>query len=143
MQVVNHYGDVLAEHAAVSESAGVLDLSFRGRLSLAGADRQRFLNGQVTNNVKDLQAGEGCYAALVTAKGKMVSDLNIYCLPDELLLDSEPGLAAAITARFEKFVIADDVQVVDAAPHYGLISVQGPKSAEAVNKLGLGLPLAK
>jgi len=139
MKVVDHYGDALAEHAALREHAGVFDLSFRGRLSLAGADRQRFLNGQVTNNVKELKTGEGCYAALVTAKGRMVSDLNIYCLPDELLLDFEPGLSAAIIERFEKFVIADDVQVVDAAPHYGLLSVQGPKSADVVNQLGLGL----
>ena len=140
LAVVEHYGDALAEHSALRESAGVLDLGFRGRLSLAGADRQRFLNGQVTNNVKELKAGEGCYAALVTAKGKMVSDLNIFCLPDELLLDFEPGLSAAIAGRFERYIIADDVQVVDAAPHYGLLSVQGPKSAEVVDKLDLGLP---
>ena len=141
MGVVDHYGDALAEHASLRGSAGVLDLSFRGRLSLAGADRQRFLNGQVTNNVKELKTGEGCYAALVTAKGKMVSDLNIFCLPDELLLDFEPGLSNALAQRFEKYIIADDVQVVDAAPHYGLLSVQGPKSAQVVNQLGLGLPL--
>src|SRR5882672_8272303 len=143
MEVVDHYGNKLEEHAALHESAGVLDLGFRGRLALAGADRQRFLNGQVTNNVKDLKSGEGCYAALVTAKGKMVSDLNIYCLPDELLLDFEPGLSTAVAQRLEKYIIADDVQVVDAAPHYGLLSVQGPKSAEVVSKLGLGLPLVK
>src|SRR6185295_19092903 len=101
-------------------TAGVLDLSFRSRLCLTGSDRQRFLNGQVTNNVKDLAVGQGCYAALVTAKGKLLSDLNIYCLPNELLLDFEPGLAASVTARFEQFIIADDVQVVDAQPHYGL-----------------------
>jgi folate-binding protein YgfZ len=141
LEVVDHHGDALAEHAALRENAGVLDLSFRGRLSLAGADRRRFLNGQVTNNVKDLQPGEGCYAALVTAKGKMVSDLNIYCLPDELLLDFEPGFTGAVMQRFERYIIADDVQVVDAAPHYGLLSVQGPKSAEVVNRIGLGLSL--
>ncbi len=141
MEVAEHYGDALAEHAALRASAGVLDLSFRGRLSLAGADRQRFLNGQVTNNVKDLKPGEGCYAALVTAKGRIQSDLNIHCLPDELLLDFEPGLSAVIAGRFEKYVIADDVQVIDAAPHYGLLSVQGPKSAEVVNQLHLGFPL--
>jgi folate-binding protein YgfZ len=141
MEVVDHYGDTLAEHAALCESAGVFDLSFRGRLSLAGSDRQRFLNGQVTNNVKDLKTGEGCYAALVTAKGKLVSDLNIYSLEDELLLDFEPGLSSAVAQRFEKYIIADDVQVVDAAPHYGLLSVHGPKSAQVVNQLGLGLSL--
>jgi folate-binding protein YgfZ len=141
MEVVDHYGGALAEHAALRENAGVLDLGFRGRLSLAGADRQRFLNGQVTNNVKELRTGEGCYAALVTAKGKMVTDLSIYCLQDELLLDFEPGLSSAVSQRFEKYIIADDVQVVDAAPHYGLLSVQGPKSAQVVNQLGLSLSL--
>lgn len=141
-EAVSDYGDALAEHAALRASAGVIDLSFRSRLCLTGADRQRFLNGQVTNNVKDLQPGQGCYAALVNAKGRMVSDLNIYCLAEELLLDFEPGLTAPIVQRFEKYIIADDVQVVDAAPHYGLLSVQGPKSGEVVNALGLGLKLA-
>lgn len=136
-EVVNDYGDALAEHAALRQSAGALDLGFRSRLCLTGADRVRFLNGQVTNNVKDLRMGEGCYAALVTAKGKLESDLNIYSLPNEMLLDLEPGLAPHIAQRLEKYVIADDVQVVDAAPHYGLLSVQGPQAESAVRSLGL------
>jgi folate-binding protein YgfZ len=136
-EVVDDYADVPAEYTALRESAAALDFSFRGRLCLTGADRVRFLNGQVTNNVKDLRAGEGCYAALVTAKGKLQSDLNIYSLPNELLLDFEPGLSAAVAERLEKFIIADDVQVVDAALYYGLLSVQGPKAEAAVRSLAL------
>ncbi|MDB6020159.1 MAG: Folate-binding protein YgfZ [Pedosphaera sp.] len=136
-EMVADYGDWLAEHAALHESAGVLDLSFRGRICLTGADRARWLNGQVTNNVKDLRAGQGCYAALVTSKGKLQSDLNIFCLPNELLLDFEPGLTEAVSQRLEKYIIADDVQVVDAAPHYGLLSVQGPKAETVARSLGL------
>src|SRR6266550_8359944 len=128
MEVVDHFGDPMAEYAALRESAGLLDLSGRGRLCLTGADRKRFLHGQVTNNVNDLKAGEGCYAALTNAKGKMQSDLDIYCLADELLLDFEPGFSAAVSERLEKYIIADDVQVSDLAPHYGLLSVQGPKA---------------
>jgi folate-binding protein YgfZ len=139
-EVVEDYGDWLAEHHALWETAGVLDLSFRGRICVTGADRARFLNGQMTNNVKDLRPGSGCYAALVNAKGKIQSDLNIHCLPDELLLDFEPGCAETVTQRLEKYVIADDVQIVDVSADYGLLSVQGP-SAEAAVK-SLGLPLA-
>ncbi len=128
MELVDDYGDWRAEHTALQESAGVLDLSFRSRICLTGADRVRFLHGQVTNDVKGLQAGQGCYAALITAKGKMQSDLNIYCLQDELLLDFEPGLAETVSQRLEKYIIADDVQIVNVAPHYGLLSVQGPKA---------------
>jgi folate-binding protein YgfZ len=135
MELVEHYGDALAEHAALRQAAGLLDLSFRSRLCLTGADRQKFLNGQVTNNVKDLKVGEGCYAALVNAKGKIQSDLNIYVLENEILLDFEPGYSAAVAQRLEKFIIADDVQVVDVPPHYGLLSVQGPKAEEALTVL--------
>lgn len=135
MEMVLHYGDTLAEHAALRETAGVIDLSFHSRICLTGADRVRFLHGQVTNDIKRLRVGEGCYAALVTAKGKMESDLNIYCLQDELLLDFEPGLTEKVSQRLEKYIVADDVQVVGVAPHYGLLSVQGPKAEAAVRAL--------
>ena len=136
-EIIADYGDVPAEYRALKESAGVLDFSFRGRICLTGNDRARFLHGQVTNDIKKLQAGEGCYAAITTAKGKMESDLNVFNLPDELLLDFEPGLTERISQRLEKFIVADDVQIVDAAPHYGLLTVQGPKAAEVARSIGL------
>jgi folate-binding protein YgfZ len=138
VELAGNYGDVPAEHQALCESAGVLDFSIRGRLCLTGGDRVRFLHGQVTNDVKSLRAGEGCYAALITAKGKMQSDMNIYCLPEELLLDFEPGLTAIVSERLQKYVIAEDVQVIDVAPNYGLLSVQGPKSESVIRAVGIG-----
>jgi folate-binding protein YgfZ len=132
--------DVQREYSFLRQTAGVLDLSARSRLCVTGADRQRFLNGQVTNNIKGLPVGQGCYAALVNAKGKLQSDLNIYCLPDEFLLDFEPGLAATVKERLEKYVIADDVQVIDVSGLYALLTVQGPKSAEVVTGLGMNVP---
>src|SRR5580698_5241555 len=137
MELAANYGDEAGEHAALRQTAGVIDLSFRSRLCLVGADRARYLHGQVTNDVKKLRAGEGCYSALTTAKGKMESDLNIFCLADELLLDFEPGLAEKVSQRLGKFIVADDVQIVDAAPHYGLLTVQGPKAGDAVRGIGL------
>ncbi|HEY1489479.1 MAG TPA: aminomethyltransferase family protein, partial [Verrucomicrobiae bacterium] len=136
-ETVANYGDVLAEHAALRERAGVLDLSFRSRICLTGADRARFLHGQVTNDVNRLRPGEGCYAAITTAKGKMESDVNIYALQDELLLDFEPGLTQKISERLEKFIVSDDVQVVDVASLYGFLSVQGPKSVDVLKALGI------
>lgn len=139
MEVVGRYGDFISEYRALHESAGVLDLSFRSRLCLTGADRVRFLHGQVTNNVQTLRGGEGVYAALVTAKGKLQSDLNIYTLQNELLLDFEPGLAKTVSERLENYIIADDVQIIDVATAYGLLSVQGPKSENVVRSVGLNL----
>lgn len=137
MEAVCDYGDSQAEYVALTRTAGVLDLSFRSRLCLTGADRVRFLHGQVTNDVKNLRTGQGCYAALVTAKGRMQSDINIYALENELLLDFEPGLARAVAERLERYIVADDVQVTDVQPLYGLLSVQGPDAEKAVRHLGL------
>lgn len=139
VEMVDHYGDPEGECRALRESAGVLDLSVRGRLCLTGKDRQRFLNGQATNNVKDLQAGQGCYAALLTPKGKVQGDLFIHALAQELLLDFEPGQLEKITQRLEKYLIADDVQMVNVTPYYGLLSVQGPQAVAVVEALRLGV----
>lgn len=136
-EFIADYGDAPAEYRNLTETAVLLDLSLRGRICLTGSDRVRFLHGQVTNDVKRLGAGEGCYAALVTAKGRMQSDLNIYCLAEELLLDFEPGLTARVIERLDQYIVADDVQVVDVSPHYGLLSVQGPQAAGVVKQLGL------
>jgi len=138
LEKVGHDGDIQREHRALWESAGVLDLSARGRLCVAGADRTRFLHGQVTNDVKALRVGQGCYAALITAKGKMQSDLNIYNLADELLLDFEPGLTAKVAERLEKYVIADDVQIINIASNYGLLSIQGPQAESVLRTLQIG-----
>ncbi len=141
VETVSSYGDPLAEHSALWNTAGVLDLSYRGRICLTGDDRVRFLNGQVTNNIKSLQPGQGCYAALTTAKGKMESDLHIHCLKDELLIDFEPGLTAKVIARLEKYIVSDDVEVVDLKPHYGLLSIQGPRAREVFRQLELSATL--
>lgn len=141
MEVVHRYGGVAAEYVALRDAAAVVDLSCRSRVCLTGNDRIRFLNGQVTNNIKTLQPGSGCYAALVTAKGRMESDLHVHCLQDELLLDFEPGLTSKVSGRLRNYIVADDVEVVDLKPHYGLLSVQGPKAHEVVSQLGLEVTL--
>ena len=139
MEVVDHYGDAAAECRAIRGSAAVFDLGFRGRICLTGADRVRLLHGQVTNDVKGLGAAQGCYTAVVSNKGRMQCDAFVYALPQELLLDVEPGVSAMFRNRLDHHIIADDVQVVDAAPYYGLLSVQGPRAAEVVAGLDLGI----
>ena len=139
-QVAQNYGDTNAEYRALIESVALVDLSFRGCLAVLGDDRVKFINGQVTNEVAGLKSGQGCYAALVNAKAKMQADLHVYRLDDELILDFEPGLLDAVTERLESHVVADQVELIDASPHFGLLSLQGPKTADALASLGLALP---
>ncbi len=66
-----------AEYATLTERCGLVDRSERGKLALTGAGAVEFLNGQVTNELVGLKPGEGCYAAFLTHKGKMLGDLRI------------------------------------------------------------------
>lgn len=133
-EVVRAYRSVESEYLKITRNAGLLDLGCRGRIAVLGKDREKFLHGQLTNDVLGLKKGQGRYAAIVSAKGKLQSDLFFYKLDEELLLDFEPGLTARLIERLEKYVIADDVQLVDVAPHYSLFSVQGPNAAELLKK---------
>lgn len=133
---VAHYGDPLAEYRALTAFAGVADLSGRGRLCLTGADRQAFLNGQVTADVQALASGQGCRAALVNAKGRIQADLQVWRLPEEILIDFDPGYAATVARRLEAYLIAEDVQVIDVSGDYGLVSVLGPMAHAVIARLG-------
>jgi len=127
-EVVHSYGSVEREYLNLTRTAALLDLSFRGRICVLDKDRERFLHGQITNDVLGLKPGQGCYAAITSAKGKIESDVFLYKLKEEILLDFEPGLTTRIIQRLEKYVIAENVQIVDVSSHYGLLSVQGPSS---------------
>jgi len=68
----------------------------------------------------------------------MQNDLNIYVLEKRNPARLRTGSTARrCAAALEKFIIADDVQVVDVAPHYGLLSVHGPKAVEALTASGI------
>jgi tRNA-modifying protein YgfZ len=140
---VNDDPQVLEQYWALRRNAGWLDLSARSRLLIKGADRKRFLHGQVTNDVNKLAVGQGCYAGIVNAKGKIESDVFIWCLEDALLLDFEPGFTQKIVARLDKYVIADDVQIEDASGAYAMFTVQGPDATPPAHIGGHIFPNAR
>jgi folate-binding protein YgfZ len=124
--------DVLSsEYRAVTEGCGVLDRSERGKLALVGAEAKSFLQGQVTNDVESLVAGEGCYAAFLTPKGKMLGDLRILDTGDELLLDTERIALQELFNMIRRFSIGYDVELMKRTLEHGLVSLIGP-GADAV-----------
>ncbi len=105
---------------------GLLDRSERGKLALTGEDRKAFLNGQVTNDVEALEPGQGCYAAFLTPKGKMLGDLRILDTPDELLLDTERVALQGLFDLVRRFSIGHEVQLHKRTLESGLLSLIGP-----------------
>jgi folate-binding protein YgfZ len=92
---------------------------------LSGADRVRYLNGQVTSDVATLQNGEACLAAVCTAKGRMEGAVHIAAQGDEFYLDADPALRETLGARLEKYLIADDAVLEDVSDLWSLSHVFG------------------
>ena len=107
------------------ERGGVADLSSRLKLRLTGADRVRFLNGQVTANVTKLAAGHALPACITTAKGRLCGEAFLHVAGDALLLDADPSLADSLLPRLDRYIVADDVTIEDATGELRLIHVLG------------------
>jgi folate-binding protein YgfZ len=123
---------VTGAYRTITEACGLLDRSERGKLALAGADAKSFLQGQVTNDVERLGDGEGCYAAFLTPKGKMLGDLRILDAGDELLLDTERVALQALFNMIRRFSVGYDVQLHKRTLERGLLSLIGPRSDDLV-----------
>ena len=121
-------------YQALREGAAWRDVSARGRLRLTGEDRARLLHAMTTNHVEQLQPGESCYAFFLSAQGRVLADVNIFCRPDRFLLDTEPETAEKVREHLDRFIIADDVTVEDIGPETVAIAVEGPRAADVLPK---------
>jgi aminomethyltransferase len=122
--------NVLRSHAAW------MDLTGRGNIRATGEDRARLLHAMCTNHVQQLTPGTGCYAFFLSAQGRILADVNVYCLPDYLLLDTEPETKIKVQEHLDKYIIADDVNLNDFTDSTAVISVEGPAADDVVTSLG-------
>ena len=102
--VVLHYGDAGEEYASLRSGAMLVDRSARGRLRVHGPKASELITGLVTNDVSALTPGQGCYAAALTPKGKIVADLRIFALRDALLVDSPPRARDGWLTMVRKYI---------------------------------------
>src|SRR6266481_2711373 len=134
------HGDVHGEFHALVSGSGVYDLSLRAKISLTGGDRVRWLNGMVTNNVRDLEPGCGVYAFLLNPQGHILGDLYAYNRGESLLVDTDQSQVEKILAVFEKYIIMDDVEVADISNKLTAIGIAGPGAREALRVSGFEVP---
>jgi tRNA-modifying protein YgfZ len=128
-----------AEYRALTQTCGLIDRSARGKLALSGPGAVEFLNGQVTNELSDLSAGEGRYAAFLTHKGKMLGDLRILAVgdrpgeaPSELLLDTERVALQALFDMIRRFKVGYEVELHKRTLERSLFSLAGPATASVL-----------
>ncbi len=121
-------------YTAARERAAWLDRSNRGRIVASGADRRTYLHGLLTNDIASLAEGTGCYAAYLTAQGRMIADLWVYELGDVLLVATHGEVKDTVLARLDQFIFSEDVQLGDVTATFAAIAIVGPESAGVLER---------
>ena len=124
---------------AAHRRAALIDRSGLGRIIVTGRDRASYLQGLLTNDIVALRAGQGCYAAYLTAQGRMIADMHVYELGDSILLTTAGDLKDMVQARLDEFVFTEDVQLRDLSESFAQHGVIGPEAARVVASL-VGIP---
>jgi folate-binding protein YgfZ len=137
--VVLSYSSAAAEYEALRRRAIAVDRSHRGRMRFTGAKAADVLTGLLTNDVGALAAGQGQYAAALTAKGKVVADLRVLRDDDTYLTDVSPRARDGWAAIVRKFVnprLAKYSDESDALRALGIFGAQARYVVEEMTGIG-------
>ncbi len=81
----DHWIEPRAEQEFARKSVALIDKNYRAYLSFTGPDRVRYLNAILTNNIKELSAGQGSVSLLLNPQGHILAEIETYALADSLL----------------------------------------------------------
>lgn len=142
-QVPLRYGDIAAEHRAIRDAAAIVDRSMLGKVAVTGRDRQAFLQGMLTNDIKTLAPGQGAPAAFLDAHGKVMALMRVYALEDTVLIELPPSTTEKTLERLDHFLISEKAYFEAVDPAFAIVAVQGAGSRELLSGLsGHALDLA-
>lgn len=127
-----------AEAVRVQSGAGLFRIADRALVEIRGADRVRWLDGMLSNDVARLEAGptqSGCYAALLTHQGRIVGDIHVAVREDAFWLEMSVQAVPGVMERLDKHIIADDVTIADISASMEWLGVEGPNAGQVITEL--------
>jgi folate-binding protein YgfZ len=130
------FSDPGSEFAALRSGGGVYDLGWKRYFTIAGRDRVRWLNSMISNNVRDLEAGHGVYAFVLTPQGRILGDLYVYSRGDDFILATDAAQAHKLYPHLKRFIIMDQVEF-NPAEEWAAVGIQGPKAEEILRAAGV------
>ncbi len=136
LETAASFGSPATEYAALRSGCGLLDLAWRAAFRVTGEDRVRWLNGMVTNNVRDLPVNRGVYSFLLSPQGRILGDMVVFNRGDHLLIETDAEQASTLRELLDKYIIMDDVELDD-ADAVCRIGLEGPRSGEVLRLAGI------
>jgi folate-binding protein YgfZ len=125
------------EFQALLSGAGVCLFSGRGFIQAAGNDRVRWLNGMVSNKIRDLAEGSGAYAFVLNPQGKILGDLYAFNRGESILIETDQQQGEKLFGLLRRYIIMDKVELTDVSERWAVIGVAGPKAKETLQRAGV------
>ena len=135
------YTDAASEYTAATIAAVVYDASYMGRLKATGDDALDLLNRLSTNNVIDLEPGQGAPTILTTDRGRILDVVTVLRSADHIVLLTSPGLQEAVIEFLDKYTIMEDLVIEDVSSATAMLALWGPESRTCLEK-ATGAPIA-
>ncbi|MEE9330879.1 MAG: folate-binding protein [Methylophilaceae bacterium] len=131
---VQHFGDALSELKATASNNTLCDLSHLGLLTLSGEDATTFLQGQVTNDVAQLNGNNVHYSAYCSPKGRMLALFLAFSYQNKLYLQFNQSILTSIMKRLKMYVMRAKVDINDVSNDLLKFGVNGPGATNIIKQ---------
>jgi folate-binding protein YgfZ len=135
------FSELEREYGAAREGVAIFDTGWHAFLALTGRDRVKYLHAISSNNIQALETGQGTLALLLNPQGRIQAELEVYALPEKLLVLSHASLREQTVALLKKYVIGSQVKIEDLTDQMASFAVEGPRAAVIVEQ-ACGVQLA-
>ena len=115
-------------------------ISGRTFIQAAGNDRARWLNGMVSNKIRDLAEGSGVYAFVLNPQGKILGDLYAFNRGESILIETDREQSEKLLGVLRRYIIMDKVELTDVSERWATIGIAGPKAKEILQRAGVEMP---
>ena len=130
-EIPTHYGNPQSEYEALHTSAGLADLSLRGRVHVTDDDRITWLQSIISQDILPLQPGQGRYSTFMDHKGKMLSYFRVFIRPEQVVIEDVGEVGEQTYAALRKFLLyGTKAKMAKGSERQGLFLLSGPKAAD-------------
>jgi len=132
------------EYQAAKQKLALCDTNWQAIVLLTGRDRLSYLQAISSQDIRALENGRGALALLLNPQGHILAELEVYALPDKLLVLSHAAFRERTVATLRKYVIGSKVEIDDQTDRMGSLALEGPRALGTLEQIcgaGLSAPL--
>jgi len=128
------FSDFEREYRAARETVALLDTNWHVIVTLSGRDRVKYLHNISSNDIKSLAEGRGTLALLLNPQGRILAELEVYALPEKLLVLSQASQRERTVGTLKKYVIGSQVTIEDVTEQMGSFAIEGPRAGDVIRR---------